>query len=157
MMPKDVTAINVLLIEDSPGDVWLTRESFRIAHPSIAVHVASDGLEALAFLRSEGVHASAPRPDLILLDLNLPRLDGREVLIRIKGDDGLKAIPTIVLTDCEMQVDIVKSYQFQANCYLTKPVKLEAFQAIIKTIGDFWLGRVLLPGRADGKPAMSGP
>jgi chemotaxis family two-component system response regulator Rcp1 len=107
--------------------------------------VASDGVEALAFLRREHPHVQAPRPDLILLDLNLPKMDGREVLVRIKQDEGLKTIPAIILTTSEAEVDIVRSYQLGANCYLSKPVQLEAFESLVKSINDFWLTRAKLP------------
>jgi chemotaxis family two-component system response regulator Rcp1 len=137
--------MQVLLVEDSSGDVRLTQEAFRDANPSIHLHVASDGVEAMAFLRHEGVHLNAPRPDLILLDLNLPRMDGREVLVQIKGDDSLRLIPTIILTTSDAEVDIVKSYQLQANCYLSKPVQLDAFVNLVKSINDFWLTRAKLP------------
>ncbi len=137
--------IDVLLVEDSPGDVRLTQEAFREANRSVHLHVASDGVEAMAFLRQEGVHATAPRPDLILLDLNLPKMDGREVLAQIKGDEGLKTIPTVVLTTSEAEADIAKSYQLQANCYLSKPVQLYAFESLVKSINDFWLTKVKLP------------
>jgi chemotaxis family two-component system response regulator Rcp1 len=140
--------IEVLLVEDSPGDVRLTQEAFRDANRSIHLHVASDGVEAMAFLRHEGAHSRAPRPDLILLDLNLPRMDGRAVLAHIKADDSLKTIPTIILTTSEAEVDIVTSYQLQANCYLSKPVQLEAFLSLVKSINDFWLTRVKLPPQA---------
>jgi two-component system, chemotaxis family, response regulator Rcp1 len=138
-------AIQVLLVEDSPGDVRLTEEAFRDANRSIHLHVAADGVEALAFLRREGLHRDSPRPDLILLDLNLPKMDGREVLATIKEDDGLKTIPTVILTTSDAEVDIVKSYQLQANCYLTKPVQLDAFESLVKSINDFWLTKVKLP------------
>lgn len=137
--------IEVLLVEDSPGDVRLTQEAFREANGAIRLHVAYDGVEAMRFLRREGVHALSPRPDLILLDLNLPRMDGREVLAHIKDDEDLKTIPTVILTTSESEVDIVKSYQLQANCYLCKPVQLEAFEALVKSINDFWLTTVHLP------------
>ncbi len=137
--------IQVLLVEDSLGDVRLTQEAFREANDSIKLHVASDGVEAMAFLRNDGAHANAPRPDLILLDLNLPRMDGREVLVHIKADAGLKTIPTVILTTSDAEADIVKSYQLQANCYLTKPVQLEAFEGLVKSINDFWLTKVKLP------------
>jgi chemotaxis family two-component system response regulator Rcp1 len=137
--------MQVLLVEDSSGDVRLTQEAFRDANPSIHLHVASDGVEAMAFLRHEGIHLNAPRPDLILLDLNLPKMDGREVLVQIKGDDSLKLIPTIILTTSDAEVDIVKSYQLQANCYLSKPVQLDAFVNLVKSINDFWLTRAKLP------------
>jgi len=137
--------MEVLLVEDSPGDVRLTQETLRDANRSVHLHVASDGVEAMAFLRHEGVHVRDPRPDLILLDLNLPKMDGREVLSHIKADDSLKMIPVIILTTSESEADIVKSYQLQANCYLSKPVQLEAFESLVKSINDFWLTRVKLP------------
>jgi CheY-like chemotaxis protein len=137
--------IEVLLVEDSPGDVRLTQEAFREANESIHLHVAVDGVEAMAFLRHEGAHKLAPRPDLILLDLNLPKMDGREVLARIKGDESLKIIPTVILTTSGAEADVVKSYQLQANCYLNKPVQLDAFESLVKSINDFWLTKVKLP------------
>jgi len=137
--------MEVLLVEDSPGDVRLTRETLRDANRSVHLHVASDGVEAMAFLRHEGAHLHAPRPDLILLDLNLPKMDGREVLAHIKADYSLKLIPVIILTTSESEADIVKSYQLQANCYLSKPVQLEAFESLVKSINDFWLTKVKLP------------
>jgi chemotaxis family two-component system response regulator Rcp1 len=137
--------IEVLLVEDSPGDVRLTQEAFREANKAIHLHVASDGVEAMAFLKREGVYARAPRPELILLDLNLPKMDGREVLAHIKEDPNLKTIPTVILTTSEAEADIVKSYQLQANCYLSKPVQLDAFEALVKSINDFWLTKVKLP------------
>jgi two-component system, chemotaxis family, response regulator Rcp1 len=142
--------IEVLLVEDSPGDVRLTKEAFRDANKSIHLHVATDGVEAMAFLRKQGVHGSAPRPDLILLDLNLPKMDGREVLSHIKQDDSLKTIPTVILTTSEAEVDIVKSYELQANCYLNKPVHLDAFENLVKSINDFWLTKVKLPQQKSG-------
>jgi two-component system, chemotaxis family, response regulator Rcp1 len=135
--------MEVLLVEDSPGDVRLTQEAFR--ESNVQLHVASDGVEAMAFLRHQGVHEGAPRPDLILLDLNLPKMDGREVLAQIKADRSLKTIPTIILTTSESEADIVKSYQLQANCYLSKPVQLDAFESLVGSINDFWLTRVKLP------------
>jgi CheY-like chemotaxis protein len=137
--------IEVLLVEDSLGDVRLTQEAFRDANRSICLHVASDGVEAMAFLRREGAHAQAPRPEIILLDLNLPRMDGREVLAHIKEDGSLKTIPTVILTTSEAEADIVKSYQLHANCYLCKPVTLDAFEVLVKSINDFWLTKVRLP------------
>ena len=137
--------IEVLLVEDSPGDVRLTQEAFRDANKSVHLQVASDGVEAMAFLRHAGAHIHAPRPDLILLDLNLPKMDGREVLAHIKRDDSLKTIPTLILTTSEAEVDIVKSYQLQANCYLSKPAQLDAFESLVKSINDFWLTKVKLP------------
>ena len=140
----------VLLVEDSPGDVRLTREAFHDAEPQIDLRVAVDGVEAVAFLKCEGVHAGAPRPDFILLDLNLPKMDGREVLARIKEDDHLKTIPTVILTTSDAEADILTSYQLQANCYLSKPVQLEEFENLVRSINDFWLTRVKLPQHAQG-------
>jgi chemotaxis family two-component system response regulator Rcp1 len=137
--------IDVLLVEDSPGDVRLMQEAFRDANREIQLHVACDGLEAMAFLRRIGGYADAPRPDLILLDLNLPKMDGREVLSKIKQDISLRAIPTVILTTSDAQADVVNSYQLHANCYLRKPVQLEAFDTLVKSINDFWLTRVKLP------------
>jgi CheY-like chemotaxis protein len=142
---KDGLAIEVLLVEDSPGDVRLTQEAFRGANTAIHLHIAADGVEAMAFLMRKGVHVRAPRPDLILLDLNLPKMDGREVLAHIKEDAGLKTIPTVILTTSDAEVDIVKSYQLHANCYLTKPVQLDAFESLVKSINDFWLTKAKLP------------
>jgi chemotaxis family two-component system response regulator Rcp1 len=138
-------SMEVLLVEDSPGDVRLTQEAFRDANISIHLHVASDGVEAMAFLRHEGPHVDSPRPDIILLDLNLPKMDGREVLAHIKEDSSLKTIPTVILTTSDAEVDIVKSYQLHANCYLSKPVQLNAFESLVKSINNFWLTTVKLP------------
>jgi chemotaxis family two-component system response regulator Rcp1 len=137
--------MHVLLVEDSPGDVRLTQEAFREANRMIRLHVASDGVEAMAFLRREGNHIDAPRPDIILLDLNLPRMDGREVLSQIKADDSLKTIPTVILTTSDSEADVAKSYQLHANCYLKKPVQLDQFESLVKSINDFWLTKVTLP------------
>jgi CheY-like chemotaxis protein len=141
----------VLLVEDSPGDVRLTLEAFRDVDIAVRLHVANDGVDAMAFLRHEGVHADAPRPDFILLDLNLPKMDGREVLARIKSDENLKTIPTVVLTTSDAAADIANSYQLQANCYLTKPVQLDEFEALVKNISDFWLRKVKLPQQAQSQ------
>jgi CheY-like chemotaxis protein len=137
----------VFLVEDSPGDVRLVREAFRDANPSIRLCVASDGVEAMKFLRHHGDKFYAPRPNLILLDLNLPKMDGREVLALIKQDDKLKTIPTIILTSSEAEEDIALSYQLQANCYLTKPLQFRAFESLVKRINDFWLTKIKLPAR----------
>jgi chemotaxis family two-component system response regulator Rcp1 len=139
--------IEVLLVEDSPGDVRLTQEAFREADLPIHLHVASDGVEAMAFLRKEGAYAGVPRPDFILLDLNLPKMDGREVLAHIKDDDSLKSIPTIILTTSDAETDVVRSYQLQASAYLTKPVQLAAFESLVKSVGTFWLTKVKFPRR----------
>lgn len=137
--------IEVLLVEDSPGDVRLTQEAFRDANEAIRLHVTADGVEAMEFLRNLGVYAASPRPDLILLDLNLPRMDGREVLAVIKADADLKTIPTVILTTSEAEADILTSYQLQANCYLSKPVQLESFDQLVKSVNDFWLTKAKLP------------
>lgn len=137
--------IVVLLVEDSPGDVRLTQEAFRDANKSMRLHVASDGVEAMAFLRHQGAHIHAPRPDLILLDLNLPKMDGRQVLVHIKQDDSLRIIPVVILTTSEAEADIVKSYELRANCYLSKPMQLDAFESLVKSINDFWLTKAKLP------------
>jgi CheY-like chemotaxis protein len=130
--------IEVLLVEDSPGDVRLTAEALRAANLPIQLHVAADGVEAMAFLQRAGQHEHAPRPDFVLLDLNLPAMDGREVLAHIKSDDNLKTIPTIVLTTSEAESDILLSYQVQANCYLSKPVGLDAFEHVVTSVVNFW-------------------
>jgi CheY-like chemotaxis protein len=135
----------VLLVEDSPGDVRLTQEAFRAANAAIDLHVATDGMEAIDFLTRRGTYADVPRPDLILLDLNLPKMNGTEVLARIKGDDNLRTIPTVVLATSGAEEDVVKSFRLQANCYLTKPVKLEALENLVKSINDFWLTKAKFP------------
>jgi two-component system, chemotaxis family, response regulator Rcp1 len=147
---KDIP-LEVLLVEDSPGDVRLTQEAFRDAHSSIHLNVTVDGVEAMAFLKRGEAHADAPRPDFILLDLNLPKMDGREVLALIKDDVSLKAIPVVILTTSEAEADIVKSYQLQANCYLVKPVQLDAFVTLVKSINDFWLTQVKLPQQVSSR------
>jgi chemotaxis family two-component system response regulator Rcp1 len=144
-MTVESTTIEVLLVEDSPGDVRLTREAFRDTNPPIRLHVASDGVEAMAFLKREGAHALAPRPDIILLDLNLPKMDGREVLALIKEDDDLRIIPVVVLTTSGSEEDILKTYRLHANCYLTKPVDLSQFLSLMKSIENFWMARAKLP------------
>jgi two-component system, chemotaxis family, response regulator Rcp1 len=141
----DAAPIEVLLVEDSPGDVRLTREAFKDAKVHINLHVASDGAKAMAFLKREGEYAKAPRPDLILLDLNLPKKDGREVLGEIKEDSSLKTIPVVILTTSSSEADILRSYQLHANCYITKPVGLEGFLTVVRSIDSFWLSVVRLP------------
>src|ERR1700732_709278 len=137
--------IEILLVEDSPGDVRLTREAFKDAKVLINLHVASDGAEAMAFLGREGKHANDPRPDLILLDLNLPKKDGRTVLAEIKGSPSLKTIPVVILTTSDSEADILKSYLLHANGYITKPVNLDGFLRVVKSIDNFWLSVVKLP------------
>jgi chemotaxis family two-component system response regulator Rcp1 len=140
--------IEVLLVEDSPGDVRLTREAFKDAKVHINLNVATDGEEAMAYLGNEGKYAAAARPDLILLDLNLPKKDGREVLAEIKENPALKSIPVVILTTSASQADIQGSYLHHANCYITKPVDLEGFLKVVKSIDSFWLSVVKLPREA---------
>jgi CheY-like chemotaxis protein len=140
--------IEILLVEDNPGDVRLTVEGLNEGKVRNNLHVARDGVEALSFLRHEGQFADAVRPDLILLDLNLPRKDGREVLADIKSDPELKTIPVVVLTTSRAEQDVLHSYELQANCYITKPVDLEQFITVVKSIEDFWLTIVTLPHQA---------
>jgi two-component system, chemotaxis family, response regulator Rcp1 len=137
--------VEILLVEDNPGDVRLTKEALREGKVYNNLHWAKDGVEALEFLRREGRHAKAPRPDIILLDLNLPKKDGREVLEIIKGDEALKHIPVVVLTTSKAEEDVAKSYALHANCYVTKPVDLEKFIVVVKSIDRFWLTVVTLP------------
>jgi chemotaxis family two-component system response regulator Rcp1 len=138
-------SIEILLVEDNPGDVRLTMEALREAKVRNNLSVASDGVEALAFLHRQGKYADAIRPDLILLDLNLPRKDGRQVLTEIKADDNLKSIPVVILTTSKADEDIVRSYDLHANCYVTKPVDLDQFIHVVRSIEDFWLTIVALP------------
>lgn len=135
----------ILLVEDNPGDVELTREGFQEAKIKNNLHVVPDGVAAMEFLRREGKYAEAPRPDIVLLDLNLPKKDGREVLAEIKDDDDLKTIPVVILTTSKADEDIVKSYQLSANCYITKPVDYAGFAQIVKSIENFWFSVVVLP------------
>ncbi|MDE2840611.1 MAG: response regulator [Chloroflexota bacterium] len=137
--------VEVLLVEDDPGDVLLTQETLLESKIQTNLHVVGDGVEALAFLRKEGAYASVPRPDLILLDLNMPRKDGREVLADVKEDPDLKTIPVAVLTTSSQDEDILKSYQLHANCYITKPVGLEHFSTVVQSLEDFWFAIVKLP------------
>jgi len=139
--------VEVLLVEDNPGDARLTQEALREGKLRNRIHHVRDGVEALAFLRREGDYRNAPVPDIILLDLNMPRKDGREVLAEIKADPQLRFIPVVVLTTSEAENDVVKSYELHANCYITKPVDLEKFTEIVHTIEDFWLEIVTLPHR----------
>lgn len=145
MTPSGGRPIEILLVEDNPGDVRLTIESLRETKVRNNLRVARDGVEALAMLRREGPHAEFVRPDLILLDLNLPRKDGREVLADIKADPQLRTIPVVVLTTSRAEQDVLRSYELQANCYITKPVDLEQFMTVVRSIEDFWLTIVTLP------------
>jgi CheY-like chemotaxis protein len=135
----------ILLVEDNSGDVRMMREILLGTNNSVQLLVASDGVEAMAFLKRQGTYLNAPRPDLILMDLNLPKMDGREALAHIKADASLRVIPVIVLTTSDAEVDVVKSYQLQANCYLSKPGELNEFESLVKSITDFWVTRVELP------------
>src|SRR6202795_4588592 len=144
----DAEVIEVLLVEDSPGDVRLTREAFKDAKVHISLHVAMDGVEAMAFLNREGDHANFPRPDLILLDLNLPKKDGREVLAEIKESPSLKSIPVVILTTSASEADILRSYMLHANCYITKPVDLSGFLNVVKSLDNFGLWGVHLQREA---------
>ena len=137
--------IELLLVEDNPGDVRLTQEALREGKVRNHLKVASDGVEALAYLRREGEYANAPQPDLILLDLNLPKKNGREVLAEIKDDPVLKRIPVVILTVSKAEEDVLKSYNLHANCYITKPVDLDQFVSVVKSIEEFWIGIVKLP------------
>ncbi|NVJ06195.1 response regulator [Myxococcus sp. AM001] len=150
-MRHDATGspIEILLVEDNPGDVRLTIEAFKEGKVSNHLSVARDGVEALAFLRRQGAYANAVRPDLILLDLNLPRKDGREVLAEIKVDPALRRIPVVVLTTSKAEEDILRTYDLHANCYIAKPVDLEQFIFVVRSIDDFWLSVVRLPPKPE--------
>ncbi len=139
--------IEILLVEDNPADVRLTQEALKEEKIHNTLTVVNDGVEAMQYLRRQGKYAAAARPDLILLDLNLPRKDGREVLEEIKDDKDLKCIPVVVLTVSNAEADILKTYHLHANCYITKPLDLEQFSTVVKSIQDFWLSIVKLPPR----------
>jgi len=137
--------IEILLVEDSPSDALLTREALNGSKLLNKLHVVDNGVDAIAFLRRDGPFANVPRPDLILLDLNLPKMDGREVLREIKGDDDLRVIPVVVLTSSDAEEDILKSYKLNANCYITKPVEFDKFVKVVRSIREFWIAVVTLP------------
>ena len=137
--------IEILLVEDNPGDVRLTKEALKEGKVYSNLHTVKDGVEAMEFLRKQGKYKDVPRPDIILLDLNLPRKDGREVLEEIKSDDLLKRIPVVVLTTSKAEEDVLRTYNLHANCYVTKPVDLEKFMVVVKSIDVFWLTVVTLP------------
>jgi len=141
-------SIEILLVEDNPGDADLAREALQSGKVLNHLHVVADGEAAMAFLRRQGKHASAPRPDLVLLDLNVPKKDGREVLAEIKADPDLKRIPVVILTTSRAEEDILRSYNLHANCYITKPIDLHQFIAVMKSIEDFWFTIVKLPPKA---------
>jgi CheY-like chemotaxis protein len=135
----------VLLVEDNPGDARLITEAFSGSKAFTDLHVATDGAEGMAFLHQQGDHAKARRPDLILLDLNLPRANGLKVLAAVKGDEWLRTIPTVIITSSEAEADVTASYNLHANCFFTKPTKFEEFEDLVRVIDSFWLGRVRLP------------
>ena len=143
----EVAPVEILLVEDDPGDVLMTKEALADAKMANELHVVQNGEEALQFLFQEGQYADAPRPGLILLDLNLPRIDGREVLARIKADEVLRRIPVVVLTTSEAEEDILRSYDLYANAYVTKPVDFEAFVKVVRQVDDFYINVVRLPPR----------
>jgi len=140
-----VAPVQILLVEDNPGDARLAQEALKDGKVFHTLHVVEDGIEAIAFLRRQGRYADSPRPDLILLDLNLPKKDGREVLAEVKADGSLKRIPVVILTTSEAEQDILTTYDLHANCYITKPVDLEQFINVVKYVEDFWLTIVKLP------------
>lgn len=142
--------ITILLVEDNPGDVILTKEALKDGKVRNRMDVAEDGVEAIAYLRKEGKYAAASRPDLILLDLNLPRKNGREVLAEIKADENLNTIPVVILTTSDADEDVLKAYKLNANCYITKPVDLDQFVKVVKAIEGFWLSIVKLPPKSHG-------
>ncbi len=139
------SAVEILLVEDNPGDARLTIEALKEAKVHNRLHTVSDGVEAMAFLRREAPYTDVPRPDIILLDLNMPRMDGREVLAELKEDAALKMIPVVVLTTSQAEEDIMRSYNLHANCYISKPVGLDQFLTVIRSIENFWLSVVRLP------------
>jgi two-component system response regulator len=140
-----VKSVNILLVEDNPGDADLAREALVNSKMNNNLHVVDDGEKAMAFLRREGSYADVPRPDLILLDLNLPKKDGRQVLAEIKSDNELKRIPVVILTTSQAEEDVLKTYNLHANCYITKPIDLNQFLHVVRSIEDFWLSIVVLP------------
>ena len=146
-MMENLSVVDVLLVEDDPGDVLLIREAFEYNKVHNSLHVVSDGVEALDFLHRRNGHADAPRPDLVLLDLNLPRKDGREVLEEVKADPSLRTIPIVVLTTSEAEEDILRSYDLHANAYVTKPVDFDRFIEVVRLIDDFFVTVVKLPQR----------
>jgi two-component system, chemotaxis family, response regulator Rcp1 len=140
-----VRRIEILMVEDSPSDALITQEALRLAKLINGLHLVEDGVEALDFLRKRGKYANAPRPDLVLLDLNLPRKSGREVLAEVKGDEGLKTIPIVILTSSKAEADVMKAYGLHANCYVVKPVDFSTFEEVVRSISHFWFSVVTLP------------
>lgn len=151
MEPVNYTPIEILLVEDNEDDVILTAQAFKRGKVSNNLHVAADGVEALAFLRREGRYASSPRPDIILLDLNLPRMDGHEFLKIVKSDPLFSAIPVVILTTSKAEEDVIKTYEHHSNCFISKPVTMEEFDQVIRTLEDFWFVIVRLPQEKIGK------
>ncbi|HEX3825456.1 MAG TPA: response regulator [Mycobacteriales bacterium] len=146
-MEESLRVVDILLVEDDPGDVLMTREAFADYKIHNRLHVVDNGIDAMAFLRREGEHSGAPTPDLVLLDLNLPRMDGREVLSEMKNDPGLRTIPVVVLTTSDAEEDVIASYSLYANAYVTKPVDFERFIEVVRQIDDFFISVVRLPNR----------
>ena len=149
--PGEAPPVEILLVEDNPGDYRLTQEALREGKVYNNLHWAQDGVEAIEFLKRRGKYKDAPRPDIILLDLNLPKKDGRQVLSEIKQDDDLRYIPVVILTTSKAEEDVVRSYDLHANCYVTKPVDLEKFITVVQSIDRFWLTVVTLPPAAPPK------
>lgn len=152
MNAMSVKPVEILLVEDNVGDIRLTREALKDSKIVVNLSVASDGVEAMDFLKREGKYAGAPRPDLILLDLNLPKRNGREVLAEIKSDKSLRRIPVVILTISKAEEDILKSYDLHANCYITKPIDFEQFGKVVRAIDDFWFTVVVLPSEYQKTP-----
>jgi len=146
-----VKSINILLVEDNPGDADLAREALDSSKMNNNLQVVDDGEKAMAFLRREGPYSNVPRPDLILLDLNLPKKDGRQVLAEIKSDENLKRIPVVIFTTSRAEEDVLKTYDLHANCYITKPIDLNQFLHVVRSIEDFWLSIVVLPPKEISK------
>jgi len=147
--PKKIVPVDILLVEDNPGDIRLTQEAFKAGKVLNNLFSVQDGIEALEFLRRAGKYAAAPRPDIILLDLNLPRMDGRELLAEIKTDPDLKRIPMVILTTSKAEEDVLRTYNLHANCYIAKPVDLLQFIQVVQTMEDFWFTVVKLPDRTE--------
>lgn len=156
MRITDTRPVEILLVEDSPSDAELALEALREAKVRNHLSHVEDGVEAMRFVRRQGEYAQAPRPDLILLDLNLPRKDGREVLSEIKADEELRSIPVVVLTTSRAEQEVLRTYKLQANCYITKPVDFEQFLQLVRSLESFWLYVVTLPGLAPGLPVEPG-
>jgi chemotaxis family two-component system response regulator Rcp1 len=146
-MNEDTRSVEILLVEDNEGDAALVQEAMRAAKMTNRMHIVEDGVEAMTFLRREGRFADAPRPDIILLDLNLPKKDGRQVLAEVKADADLKCIPVVVLTTSDAEEDVLRAYELHANCYVTKPVDFAKFMQVVKQIDEFWIKVVTLPGK----------